>query len=967
MERGAHLQCQNCGKAIWFKLIMKTSFKPILTALAATCAGVVLLTAAARAQTIPNPSFEADAFTVFPGYCSANGGTITGWTVAGAGIGLNPAGGSAAFADNGLTPQGANVAFIQTVGTTNTLSTTITGLTPGVKYAVTCRANARVGLPPTYPYATPTMWLGVNGGEAQPFVVPAVAAMGSYTTPYYLATATFVATNTTAALSVSSYSATDGALLLDDFNITALSASLWSVSAWTNDASTGVDATNTLCAYRFGSTTTASINRVNFTGVTGVNPSVAGSFAVAGELAVYPNTLNHLTALGGSGSAELAKNFLYGGNPGTLTLSNLIMGTTYRLSLFGVGYDLPGNRNVVGSGGGDLLNVDEDQFGLGDGVRVDYTFVANATNNVVTLTPFYSVNTFHLFGFALTQMNPVIATQPASVVAFAGTPAQLTVLATSPTPLFYQWHSVSRGIIPDATNAVLSWSSLASSNGGAYFVVVTNAYGTATSSNATVTVLGGGLTNQTAALGGATAFDSGITNLGSYTCQWRHNGTNLPDSIITTVAGNGGFGFSGDGGAAINATMQFPSGVAVDGAGNLFIADRDNNRIRQVGTNGLITTVAGYAGWNRPNAVTVDGAGNLFIADKNNHRICKVGTNGSITTVAGSGNPDFSGDGAAAVYAALNTPRDVFVDGAGNLFIADCNNSRIRKVGTNGLITTVAGIGNGTFYSGDGGAATNAGVPYPNAVTMDGAGNLFIADSSHRIRKVGTNGIITTVAGNGNSAYTGDGGAATSAGLNAPVGVTVDGAGNLFIADYGNNRIRKVGTNGIITTVAGNGTAAYAGDGGAATNAALYYPAKMAVNGAGSLFIADSWNGRIRKVAQLSGPVLRIENISANDLGDYTLILFNTATGLSITSSVVNLSQASFAPPILANLAVIGGSVGFTLNGDSGQTVVVETCTNLAAPVWVPVQTNTLGSSPVNFSALIEPQSPGRFYRLRTP
>jgi sugar lactone lactonase YvrE len=196
----------------------------------------------------------------------------------------------------------------------------------------------------------------------------------------------------------------------------------------------------------------------------------------------------------------------------------------------------------------------------------------------------------------------------------------------------------------------------------------------------------------------------------------------------------------------------------------------------------------------------------------------------------------------------------VAVDAAGNLLIADYGNRRIRRVdGTTGIITTVAGNGNGGF-SGDGGAATSASMYNPGGVAVDAAGNLLIADTdSHRIRRVdGTTGIITTVAGNGTSGFSGDGGAATSASLYNPVGVAVDAAGNLLIADYWNHRIRRVdGPTGIITTVAGSVNPGFSGDGGPATSASLFWPGGVAVDAAGNLLIADTGTSRIRQVSGL--------------------------------------------------------------------------------------------------------------------
>ena len=318
----------------------------------------------------------------------------------------------------------------------------------------------------------------------------------------------------------------------------------------------------------------------------------------------------------------------------------------------------------------------------------------------------------------------------------------------------------------------------------------------------------------------------------------------------------------GDNGPATAAWLRFPIGVAVDAAGNLFIADRDNHRIRKVDSAGVITTVAGTgesgfsgdggqavnAQLGEPDSVAVDGAGNLFIADTLNHRVRKVDSAGIVTTVAGTGESGLGGDGGAALDARLTYPFSVAVDDAGNLFIADAGNYRIRKVDRKGLITTVAGTGE-SGLGGDGGPALDARLAYPISVAVDGAGNLFIADSgNYRIRKVDTAGVITTVAGTGESGFSGDGGPATAARLRTPRGLAVDGMGNLFIADRYDNRIRMVDAAGIITTVAGTGESGFSGDGGQAVGARLYGPRGLAVDGAGNLFIADTFNDRIRKV-----------------------------------------------------------------------------------------------------------------------
>ena len=341
--------------------------------------------------------------------------------------------------------------------------------------------------------------------------------------------------------------------------------------------------------------------------------------------------------------------------------------------------------------------------------------------------------------------------------------------------------------------------------------------------------------------------------------------------VITTVAGTGTVGFSGDGAAAVAAQLGLPTDVALDGSGNLYIADAWNNRIRKVDTAGVITTVAGtgtfgfgtggYGGdggpavaaqLNSPSSVAVDGSGNLYIADTGNSRIRKVDSSGNISTVAGTGTGGFSGDGGAATAARL-TPSSVAVDGSGNLYIADTGNSRIRKVDSSGNISTVAGTGTGGF-GGDGGAATAARLRTPRGVAVDGSGNLYIADANnHRIRKVDSSGNISTVAGTGTGGFgtvgfNGDGAAATAAQLRSPQGVAVDGSGNLYIADTFNQRIRKVNSSGNISTVAGDGTRSFGGDGGAATAAQLNFPRSVALDGSGNLYIADTFNQRIRKV-----------------------------------------------------------------------------------------------------------------------
>ena len=338
--------------------------------------------------------------------------------------------------------------------------------------------------------------------------------------------------------------------------------------------------------------------------------------------------------------------------------------------------------------------------------------------------------------------------------------------------------------------------------------------------------------------------------------------------VISTVAGNGAFSFGGDNGPATGAGLV-PGGLALDSAGNLYLSDTFNNRIREI-SHAVIATVAGnglasFGGDNgpatsaqlyAPGGMALDSAGNLYIADIDNSRIREV-TNGTIATVAGDGAYAFGGDNGPATAAGLFYPYDVAADAAGNLYIADRDDARVRMV-SKGVITTVAGGGPASQNSnGDGGPATSALLGAPSYLAVDSAGNLYIGECGTTVRKV-SNGIITTVAGNGTLGYGGDGGPATSAELNLACGIAVDPAGSLYIADSNNNRIRKV-SNGIITTVVGSGMPGYSGDGGPATSAELYGPQYIAVDPAGNLYIADI--GRIRKVS--NGIVTTIAGIGA--------------------------------------------------------------------------------------------------------
>jgi uncharacterized protein (TIGR03437 family) len=337
----------------------------------------------------------------------------------------------------------------------------------------------------------------------------------------------------------------------------------------------------------------------------------------------------------------------------------------------------------------------------------------------------------------------------------------------------------------------------------------------------------------------------------------------IADGVVTTVAGNRQIGATGDGGPATSATLNFPTGVATDRAGNLYIADFQNARVRRVSPNGTITTVAGNGTFRLSpdgiqatsaalyitSGIALDAAGNLYIAENQRPRVRRVTPGGIISTVAGNGQQGFSGEGVSATTASLFSPSRVAFDRSGNLYISDNALNRVRRVTPSGIVQTVAGTGLDSF-AGDGGPATSAAIHQPEGIALDASGNLYIADFvNNRVRRVDGAGIITTFAGNGQAGSSGDGGPAVNSSLNAPVGVAVDAQGNVYIAERYGNRVRRVSANGTITTFAGNGQAASSGDGGQALSASLYQPAGMTFDAQGNFYVAELFGNRVRLVS----------------------------------------------------------------------------------------------------------------------
>ncbi|MCD6010405.1 MAG: hypothetical protein K0Q79_267 [Flavipsychrobacter sp.] len=420
---------------------------------------------------------------------------------------------------------------------------------------------------------------------------------------------------------------------------------------------------------------------------------------------------------------------------------------------------------------------------------------------------------------------------------------------------------------------------------------------------------------------------------------------------ISTIAGSGPTGFmtgsySGDGGPATAATLNNPSGAAFDSFGNLYIADSRNHRIRKVDASGAITTFAGtgitgYSGdggqatvaeLSYPESITFDAAGNLYFADRWTPCVRKIDPSGIITTVAGNGTYGFAGDGGPATAAMFDNPCYIKTDAAGNLYICDWINARLRKVNSAGIITTIAGNGSAT-YSGDGGPATAAGMR-PSGVFIEPSGAILVSDGvNRRIRKIDVTGNITTIAGTGTEGYSGDGGPATSAQLRYPGALIRDASGNLLVCDVNNSVIRKIDAGGITTTVAGSGTNGFSGDGGVPTAAEFQFPLMVALNTAGQLFVPDMQNNRVRKIdlatvpaaihlsalaglktyPNPAGNTLHIDGIAAN-----TAYTFTDVTGQAVLQGTLGRESN-----ILSLEALAGGLYFLGLNTGAGTKTIL--------------------------------------------
>jgi uncharacterized protein (TIGR03437 family) len=405
------------------------------------------------------------------------------------------------------------------------------------------------------------------------------------------------------------------------------------------------------------------------------------------------------------------------------------------------------------------------------------------------------------------------------------------------------------------------------------------------------------------------------------------------NGTVTVVAGNGQYGFSGDDGPATQARLNTPTAITIDSKGNIYIAD--GGRIREVNQAGIISTIAGpdasyYDEGRLATSVALETNGGVAVAaDRSVYlssysQVLRVSSAGIVSTLAGTSLTGFAGDGGPATSAELgNAPIGLATDSSGSVYIADSANNRIRKVSSGGTITTIAGSVKAGF-SGDGGPAIAASLQNPQGIALDMAGNLYIADTANQaIRRVNPQGIITTVAGNGQQGSSGDGGPAIAAELSAPCAVTVDVSGNLYIVDGGNNEIRKVDSSGIITRLAGTGQPGYSGDGGPATAASLAEPSAIALDAQGNIFILDSGNNMVRMIDQ-TGTISMVGLARAN--GPVYLNL-NQDIGV-FEPDIVGGGGIAFDPS--GNLYIADWLDGLVLKGVKTSAILLTSAVNTA-------------------------------------
>lgn len=524
-------------------------------------------------------------------------------------------------------------------------------------------------------------------------------------------------------------------------------------------------------------------------------------------------------------------------------------------------------------------------------------------------------------GTAVISSPPTIGWIAGTKLLCSGNSTSLTAVSVA-NGAVYKWYDA-------ATNGNLlytgaTYTTVALTASTTYYVSVTDANGCAASSRTATLVTVSDLPSISYATPQTYIQNTAIPSLSPV-----NTGSAIPNNLygtIRTLAGTGVYASSGDGGPATSAELQLPVFLALDASENLYYGDFDSRTIRKIDkATGIISTIAGGGGSNPENVtatsaqiggvqgISIDGAGNLYLADYHNARIRKINTAGIISTIAGGGGS--LGDNGPATSARLFNPYGVAVDASGNVYVADAGQYRVRKISSSGIISTIAGTGT-QGYSGDGGAANAARLMMPMGIAVDASGNVYVTDyTGHSVRKIDqATGIISTIAGTGQAGYNGDGIAASAAQLNTPMGIWVDPSGNIYVVEKGNNRIRKINTAGIISTVAGTGIPSYNSDGIAATAAGLRYPSGIILDAAGNIYLADTENRRIRKIDNTGyqiSPALP-EGLSIDGTGAITgtPTLTSPATNYTVTAT----SASGCAVSATVNMAVIARTITVTGN-----------------------------------------------------
>ncbi len=552
-------------------------------------------------------------------------------------------------------------------------------------------------------------------------------------------------------------------------------------------------------------------------------------------------------------------------------------------------------------------------------------------------------------------LPPAITSTPTNQYVLAGGSISLSVGATGTGPLYYEWFQDGTNLVEAGLSSTLTLTNATLDESGSYSVVVTNSFSSAEGLVSLLTVgVPPTIVTQTISslvLPGSNAnLSVTVSGTGPFTYTWQLNGTNLPNNIIGTIAGQG-TNFYPNGVPSTNAII-YCTGLCSDLAGNVYLADQNSRSVLRIDSSGLIWNFAGNI--NSPNppggfqatntafpsveSVGADLFGNIYIGGLG--KLWKVAPNGIVSTVAGTTKAGFSGDGGAASSAQVSLITGIACDPVGNVYISDETNNRVRMINAAGIINTILGDGGSFGAFGTNNAGTNFGITSPQGLALDSIGNAYVATENYVI-KLATNGLASSAAGNGGVGFAGDGGRATNALLFVPFGVAFDAIGNLYMSEYMGSRIRIVGTNGIIQTAAGstNGVANYSGDGGPATAARLSQPRSICTDPFGNLFIADQQSRYLREIFYSGLPSLTITNASASAAGNYTVVI-SSPFG-SVTSSIVPLELA-VAPSISQITVQSNGWRTISFTGTPTAQHQLLFTTNLAPPVaWVPVATNS--------------------------